>query len=93
MRRLRGVQPEQPDNFEINTQDSVKEQLDRRNLGEEVLVYRVPSEKSTVVTVGSWLANPEGRKEALALRDLLRGLKDAAGGTPFAGADFWRMKK
>ncbi len=28
MRRLRGVSPELPDNFEINTQDSIKKQLD-----------------------------------------------------------------
>ena len=28
MRRLRGVSPEMPDNFEINTQDSIKKQLD-----------------------------------------------------------------
>ena len=28
VRRLRGVPPEQPDNFEINTQDSIKKQLD-----------------------------------------------------------------
>lgn len=28
MRRVRGVSPEMPDNFEINTQDSIKKQLD-----------------------------------------------------------------
>ena len=28
MRRIRGVSPEMPDNFEINTQDSIKKQLD-----------------------------------------------------------------
>ena len=71
----------------------MKEQLDRMDLGEEVGVLDVPSESYTVVTVGSWLSDPAGRKEARALRDKLRALKDSTQATPFANAEFWRMER
>lgn len=72
----------------------VKTQLERMDLGEEVVLWQVPSESRTVVTVGSWLGNPAGRKEACALRDKLRGVKDkSTQSAPFADADFWRMKR
>jgi hypothetical protein len=64
---------------------SVKEQLEKMDLGEEVGVVRVAGENRTVVTVGAWLADPAGRKEARALRDKLRAIKE------LANADFWRM--
>jgi hypothetical protein len=73
---------------------SVREQLERMDLGQEVGIYRVPSESRTVVTVGSWLVNPAERKEARALRDRLRGIKDErTRETPFASAEFWPMRR
>jgi len=69
----------------------VKEQLEKMNLGDEVKVLE--SEGRTVVTVGSWLSDPEGSAEARALRDKLRGLKDSTQAMPFASAEFWRMKR
>jgi hypothetical protein len=70
-----------------------KEQLDKMGLGKEVSILEVPSESRTVVAVGSWLSDPEGQKDAVALREKLRGIKDNTQGTPFAGAAFWRMKR
>jgi hypothetical protein len=73
---------------------SVREQLEKMDLGQEVSVFRVPSESRTVVTVGSWLVDPAGRKEARDLRDRLRGIKDErTRETPFASAEFWRMRR
>ncbi len=71
----------------------MKEQLEKMDLGEEVRIFQVPSESRTVVTVGSWLSDPEGSKDAVALRDKLRGLKDSNQAMPFADAAFWRMKR
>lgn len=72
----------------------VKSQLERMDLGEEVGLWQVPSESRTIVTVGSWLGDPAGRKEACALRDKLRGVKDkGTQSAPFADAEFWRMKR
>jgi len=72
---------------------SMKQQLEKMDLGDEVQVLEVPSESSTVVAVGSWFSSPEERKEARALRDKLRGMKDSTQATPFSDADFWRMKR
>jgi hypothetical protein len=69
----------------------VKEQIEKLDLGEEVHVLE--SEGRTVVTVGSWLSDPEGRKEARALRDRLRALKNNTQAAPFAGAEFWPVKR
>jgi hypothetical protein len=69
----------------------MKEQLEKLDLGEEVHVLE--SGDLTVVAVGSWLSNPVGRKDALALRDKLRAVKDANKATPFADAEFWPMKR
>jgi hypothetical protein len=74
--------------------ESVRQQLERLDLGEEIGLRHVPSERTTVVTVGSWLTNPEASKVARALRDRLRALKDR--GTqqaPFAEADFWLIRR
>lgn len=71
----------------------MKEQLEKMGLGEEVSVLEVPSESSTVVAVGSWLSDPQGSKDAVALREKLRGLKDNTQAMPFADAAFWRMKR
>jgi len=71
----------------------MKEEIEKLDLGEEVQVLDVESEGRTVVAVGSWLTNPVGRKEAIALREKLRAVKDATKATPFAGAEFWRMKR
>jgi len=70
-----------------------KEQLDKMGLGQEVSILEVPSESRTVVAVGSWLSDPEGQKDAVALREKLRGIKDNNQGTPFAEAAFWRTKR
>jgi len=72
---------------------SMKQQLEKMDLGDEVQVLEVPSESSTVVTVGSWFTNPEERKEARALLGKLRGLRDSEQATPFSDAEFWRMKR
>jgi len=73
---------------------AVKEQLDRMNLGEEVALVRDAGANRTVVAVGVWLEDPGRRKEALALRDRLRSIKDErTREAPFANADFWRMKR
>lgn len=71
----------------------VKEEIEKLDLGEEVHVLDVESEGRTVVTVGSWLSNPEGRKEARALRTKLRAVKNTTQAAPFADADFWLMKR
>jgi hypothetical protein len=71
----------------------MKAEIEKLDLGEEIHVLEVPSEGRTVVTVGSWIANPEGRKEARAVRDKLRSVKDATQSAPFADADFWPMKR
>ncbi len=71
----------------------MKEQLDKMGLGEEVSVLEVPSESKTVVAVGSWFLDPQGSKDAVALREKLRVLKDSKQATPFAGAAFWRMTR
>jgi hypothetical protein len=72
---------------------TMKEHLEQMDLGEEVGVVQVPSESHTVVTVGSWLSDPAGRKEARALREKLRALKDKTQAMPFANAEFWRMER
>lgn len=73
---------------------SVKRQLEGMDLGREVALVPVPSEKRTVVAVGSWLGDPQGRAEARALRDRLRGIRDErTREAPFAGAEFWRMER
>jgi len=73
---------------------AVKDQLDRLNLGEEVAVVRDAAGNRMVVAVGAWLEDPGSRKEAIALRDRLRSIKDErTREAPFAGADFWRMKR
>ncbi|HEX5137125.1 MAG TPA: hypothetical protein VFY93_09145 [Planctomycetota bacterium] len=69
----------------------VKEQIEKLDLGEEVHVLE--SDGRTVVAVGSWLSDPQGRKEARALRDRLRALKNATQAAPFADADFVPMKR
>ncbi len=71
----------------------MKEQLEKMDLGEEVSVVEVPSESSTVVAVGSWLSDPAGSKDARALREKVRGLRDSTQSTPFSGAEFWLMKR
>ncbi len=71
----------------------MKEQLEKMDLGEEISVLEVPSESRTVVAVGSWLSDPAGSKDARALREKLRGLKDSKQATPFSGAEFWLMKR
>jgi len=69
----------------------VKEQIEKLDLGEEVSVLE--SDGRAVVVVGSWFSNPEGRKEARALRDRLRAVRDATQATPFSDADFSLMKR
>jgi hypothetical protein len=71
----------------------VKEQIESLGLGEEVNVLEVESEGRTVVTVGAWLTDPEGKKEARALREKLRALKNDKQAAPFADAEFWLMKR
>jgi hypothetical protein len=71
----------------------VKEMIEKLDLGEEVHVLDVESEGRTVVTVGSWLTKPEGRKDARALLEKLRALKNNTQAAPFADAEFWLMKR
>jgi hypothetical protein len=71
----------------------MKEQLEKMDLGEEISVLEVPSESRTVVAVGSWLKDPARSKDARALREKLRGLKDSTQATPFSDAEFWLMKR
>jgi hypothetical protein len=71
----------------------VKQEIENLGLGEEVHVLEVESEGRTVVTVGSWLSNPEGLRDALALRAKLRAVKDNTQAAPFAGAEFWLVER
>jgi hypothetical protein len=71
----------------------VKEQLEKMDLGDEVTLLDVPSQGQVVVAVGSWLSNPAGRKDAVALRDRVRAIKNQSQAAPFADADFWPVKR
>ncbi|MHC4548968.1 MAG: hypothetical protein ACYTEZ_09330 [Planctomycetota bacterium] len=72
----------------------VMSQLERLGLGDEVNLRRLVSDRKLVVTLGSWLRHPGGNADA---EKLLAHVREARGrgrqDQPFAGADFWRIRR
>jgi len=71
---------------------SVKSQLIRRKLGDEVNLRRF-GEGQLAVTVGAWLQAPQDNPQAQSLKRDINEIQDRNGANPFKDAKFWLIRR